>query len=319
MIDSFEREISYLRVSVTDRCNLRCRYCMPEEGIDKKNHLDILTLEELYEIIEASEELGFNKIRITGGEPLVRKDIDWLIRKTSALKGIKDIAMTTNGILLAEYAEVLKNAGLNRVNISLDTMNSDKFSQITRGGDLSRVLKGIKAALEYELTPIKINTVLIGGFNDDEIEELAELTLNHDIQVRFIELMPIGHAANWTKDKFISNETVLEKLKDLIPLVSEPGTPAKYYKIPGAKGKIGLINPISQHFCSTCNRIRLTADGKLKPCLHSNQEIDVRGALGNKEKIKEVIYSAITNKPQMHHINDKNYIPIVRDMSNIGG
>lgn len=319
MKDSYGRNIRYLRVSVTDRCNLRCMYCMPEEGVGKKTHLDMLTLEEIYQVIEASEDLEFDKIRITGGEPLVRKNIEWLIKKTAELEGIKDISLTTNGMLLAEYAEKLKAVGLNRVNISLDTLDPDKFKKITRGGDIERVLKGIKAALHYGLTPIKINTVLIGGFNDDEIEALAEMTLNNDIHVRFIELMPIGHAADWTKEKFIPNETVLKRLKDLIPLDNEDGSPAKTYKIPGAKGTIGLINPISQHFCSTCNRLRLTADGKLKPCLHSNKEIDVRPGLGNKEEIKKIIVDTIDIKPKAHHINDEGYKPIIRDMNDIGG
>lgn len=319
MKDTYGRNIRYLRVSVTDRCNLRCKYCMPEEGVCKKTHREMLSLEEIYRIIEASEEIGFDKIRITGGEPLVRKNIEWLIKKTADLEGIKDIAMTTNGILLAQNAEKLKNAGLNRVNISLDTLNPDKFKEITRGGNLSDVLKGIKAAIHYGLTPIKINTVLIGGFNDDEIEDLAEYTLNHDIHVRFIELMPIGHAADWTNEKFIPNEVVLEKLKDLIPLKTEDGSPAKIYKIPGAKGTIGLINPISQHFCSTCNRLRLTADGNLKPCLHSDKEIDVKGSLGHKEEIKKIIVDTIEMKPREHHINDSDYKPITRDMNGIGG
>lgn len=319
MKDTYGRNIRYLRVSVTDRCNLRCMYCMPEEGVCKKTHLDMLSLEEIYQIIEASAEMGFDKIRITGGEPLVRKNIEWLVKKTAELEGIKDIAMTTNGILLAEYAEKLKDAGLNRVNISLDSLDADKFREITRGGDIERVLDGIKAALHYGLTPIKINTVLIGGFNDDEIEDLAEFTLNHDIHVRFIELMPIGHAANWAKEKFIPNETVLERLGDLIPLENEDGSPARTYRIPGAKGTIGLINPISQHFCSTCNRLRLTADGKLKPCLHSDKEIDVREGIGDKEEIKKIIVDTIGMKPKAHHINDKDYKPITRDMNKVGG
>jgi cyclic pyranopterin phosphate synthase len=319
MKDSHGRNIRYLRVSVTDRCNLRCKYCMPEEGVGKKKHLDILSLEEIYQIIEASEELGFDKIRLTGGEPLVRKNIEWLIKKTAALEGIKDISMTTNGILLADYAEKLKNAGLNRVNISLDTLNPEKFKAITRGGNLSDVLRGIEAAIHYGLTPIKINTVLIGGFNDDEIEELADYTMNHDIHVRFIELMPIGMSASWSNEKFISNETVLERLGNLVPLEMEPGSPSKEYRMHGAKGTIGLINPISQHFCSTCNRLRLTADGKLKPCLHSNKEIDVRKGLGNKEEIKKIIVETIDIKPREHHINDKDYKPITRDMNGIGG
>lgn len=319
MKDSFQREIRYLRVSVTDRCNLRCRYCMPEEGVDKMRHQDILSLEDIYQIIEASSELGFNKIRITGGEPLVRKNIEWLIKKTSELEAIQEIALTTNGILLAEKAGILKNSGLDRVNVSIDSLKPDRFSQITRGGDLSHVLEGIKAAVYYDLTPIKINVVLIGGFNDDEIEDFAELTLNHDLHVRFIELMPIGLASSWAKEKFISNQKVIDVLKDLKPIEVEAGSPAEYYRIPGAKGKIGLINPVSRHFCNNCNRIRLTSDGKLKPCLHSDMEIDLKNALGNREEMIKIMQKAVFEKPSMHHINDTGYVPIKRNMNNIGG
>ena len=320
MNDKYGRKINYLRVSVTDLCNLRCKYCMPEEGVLRKSHNEILSLEEFYEIIKCSTELGIDKIRITGGEPLVRKGIVSLIKKISELGAIKDIAMTTNGLLLEKYAYDLKNAGLKRVNISLDTLNSEKFKEITRGGNLDKVLRGIEAANNVSLTPIKINTVLIGGFNDDEIEKFAQMTIDYNIHVRFIELMPIGHASKWTKEKFISNNTVLKKLPSLIPLEEEQGVPAKYYKLPNAKGKIGLINPISRHFCSTCNRIRLTADGKIKPCLHSDKEIDIKTIIRNdKSKLKEILTEAILQKPEKHHINDEGYKPIVRDMVKIGG
>lgn len=320
MKDNFGRRINYLRVSVTDFCNLRCKYCMPEEGVIQKPHHEILSLEEIFEIIKCSTELGIDKIRITGGEPLVRKGIISLVEKISQLEEIKDLAITTNGVLLEKYAHDLKKAGLKRVNISLDTLNEVKYKEITRGGNLNNVIKGIEAANEVNLTPIKINTVLIGGFNDDEIVKFANLTMDYNIHVRFIELMPIGHASKWAEEKFLSNNIVLKKLPNLIPLEIERGVPAKYYKLPNAKGKIGLINPISNHFCTTCNRVRLTADGKIKPCLHSDKEIDIKTVIRNdKTKLKETLRRAILGKPAKHHINENGYKPIERDMFKIGG
>ncbi len=319
MKDRYERKIEYLRVSVTDRCNLRCRYCMPKEGIeDKKPHRDILTLEEIYEIVKASTLLGIKKVRITGGEPLTRKGIPGLIKKISQLNSIKDIAMTTNGILLKTYARELKEAGLSRVNISLDTMNEEKYKYITRFGSLKDVLDGINESKKAGLLPIKINTVLIGGFNDDEIEDFVNLTINEDIHVRFIELMPIGQAANWAKENFAPNTLVLDKFASLKPIPREDkSSPAEYYKLPGARGTVGLINPISHQFCGNCNRIRLTADGKIKPCLHSDRELDVKEALRSGEDITKIIESSIWVKPKMHHLNEGESIK--RDMMRIGG
>ncbi|MFZ5352491.1 MAG: GTP 3',8-cyclase MoaA [Bacillota bacterium] len=321
MKDKQGRNINYIRVSVTDRCNLRCRYCMPEEGIVKKEHSEMLALEEIYKVIEACMPLGINKVRLTGGEPLVRKGIVELISKLSKLEQIKDIALTTNGVLLAEYADDLKKAGLSRVNISLDTLDGNKYRSITRCGKIQDVLNGIEAAKACNLTPIKINTVLIGGFNDDEIEDFVNLTKYGNIDVRFIELMPIGQASSWTKDKFIPNSIVLDRVKELEEVEGyDPGSTARYYKLPDALGKVGLINPISHKFCSECNRIRLTADGKLKPCLHSNQEIDIKSILredgGN---LFSAIEAAVYSKPLQHNLEDKEYIPINRDMFRIGG
>ena len=320
MKDNYGRRINYLRVSVTDLCNLRCKYCMPKEGVIQKSHNEILSLEEIYEIIKCSTELGIDKIRITGGEPLVRKGIISLIKKISDLNEIKDLAITTNGVLLEKYAYNLKKAGLKRVNISLDTLNAEKYKEITRGGNLDSVLRGIEAANNADLNPIKINTVLIGGFNDDEIVKFANFTMDYNIHIRFIELMPIGHASKWTKEKFMSNDIVLKKLSNLVPLEEERGVPAKYYKLPNSKGKIGLINPISSHFCTTCNRIRLTADGKIKPCLHSDKEINIKAIIRNdKTKLKQILKEAILFKTEKHHINDNGYKPIERDMFKIGG
>ena len=319
MNDRYGRQIEYLRVSVTDRCNLRCRYCMPEEGIiDKKPHSDMLTLEEIYEVVKACASLGVNKVRITGGEPLARKGVVGLIEKISKIKGIKDIGMTTNGVLLKKYAKELKEAGLKRVNISLDTMDEEKYKYITTFGELKDVLEGIDEARIVGLLPIKINVVLIGGFNDNEIEDFVKFTVNEDIQIRFIELMPIGEASNWARENFIPNTLVLDKFKELKPVPREDkSSPAEYYKIPGAKGMVGLINPISHRFCSNCNRIRLTADGKIKPCLHSNQEIDIKGAIKSGGNLKEVIMNAIMSKPEEHHLNEGESIK--RNMIRIGG
>lgn len=318
MKDSFGRVINYLRISVTDRCNLRCKYCMPEKGISKLCHEDILTLEEIYEITKVFVELGINKVRFTGGEPLARKGLVDLIAKISKLEGVKDLAMTTNGILLKDHAKELKEAGLNRVNVSLDTLDEEKYRTITRGGKLKDVLEGIEEAKKIGLAPIKINTVLIGGFNDDEIESLVSLTEKEEIDLRFIELMPIGEASSWAEENFISNDIILEKIKDLMRVPREDvSSPAVYYKLPNGKGKVGIINPISCKFCQNCNRVRLTSKGQLKLCLHSNQEIDIKTALRNGEDVKELILKSIGKKEESHHLEDGKYI--TRNMNQIGG
>lgn len=318
MIDGFGRKINYLRISLTDRCNLRCIYCMPEKGImDIVSHDELLSLEEIYELTKSFVELGIDKIRFTGGEPLVRKNIVELVSKTSKLDGIKDISLTTNAQLLKSMAKDLKEAGLNRVNISLDTLDKDKFASITRGGNIDSVLEAIDVAIKVGLTPIKINTVLIGGFNDDEIGNLVQLT-KRGIDVRFIELMPIGEAAGFAKDKFISNDIILKKVSELQPVEREDiSSPATYYKLPGASGKVGIINPISCKFCDNCNRIRLTSTGQLKLCLHSNREIDLKSALRNKEDIKQIIKDSIMTKEESHHLENEEYI--TKNMNQIGG
>lgn len=318
MKDSFGREINYLRVSLTDRCNLRCEYCMPEEGIEKIKHSEILSLEDTYEIIKVFVELGIDKIRFTGGEPLVRLGVVDLISKVSKLEGVNEIALTTNGVLLEKYAKDLKEAGLTRVNISLDTLDEEKYREITRGGELQRVLNGIKTAKEVGLTPIKLNTVLIGGFNEDEIPSIINLTRDEEIDVRFIELMPIGEAAAFAKDKFIPNNKILQEVEGLMPLESkDKSSPALYYRLPGAKGKVGIINPISCKFCKDCNRVRLTSTGMLKLCLHSNREIDLKQHLRDKADLTQIIKDAIYSKEEEHHLEDKEYI--TRNMNQIGG
>lgn len=317
MQDKYNRNINYLRISVTDLCNLRCKYCMPNDGINKKSHNDILSFEEIDKITKAFVSLGINKIRLTGGEPLIRKNILDLVEKISNINGVKDLAITTNGILLKKYAKELKQRGLNRVNISLDTLNSDKYSEITRGGKLKEVLEGIEEARKVGLDPIKINTVLIGGFNDDEIEDFVYLT-KENIDVRFIELMPIGETYNWNLDKFVSNKIVLDKIKDLVWVnKKEPSSPADYYRLPNGKGKVGLINPISSKFCSSCNRLRLTSNGKLKLCLHNNDEIDLTPILRSNINLEDYLIKTIYKKPKAHNLENGSYT--YKNMVQIGG
>ncbi|GAA0116440.1 GTP 3',8-cyclase MoaA [Clostridium senegalense] len=318
MIDSFGRNINYLRISVTDLCNLRCKYCIPEQGINKIDNKEILTLEEIEEITKIFVELGVTKVRITGGEPLVRKNVLKLIKNIGSIEKIKDFSITTNGTSLEDYIEELKAFGVNRLNISLDTFNEDRYKYITRGGELQKVLNGIEKAKQMGISPIKFNVVLVKGFNDDEIKDFVNLTIDEDVHVRFIELMPIGQCKNWSLGKFISNETILSKVKGLEEVESEDiSSPAKYYKLPNAKGKVGLISSISCNFCKDCNRIRLTCDGKLKLCLHSDEEIDLKNPLRNGEDVKQIIINAINKKPQRHNLEDGEYIN--RNMVAIGG
>jgi len=321
MKDLYQRRINYMRISVTDLCNLRCQYCMPEEGIaSKKHHKQILSFEEMAEIVRVAAAIGVNKIRITGGEPLIRKDIVGFIGSISRINGINDIALTTNGLLLKVMGKELKEAGLNRLNISIDTLKPERFKEITRGGELHKVLDGIQEALRLGLKPIKLNAVVIGGFNEDEIEDLVRLTVEDDIDVRFIELMPIGEASNWAKERFISNEEIKNRIGHMLPLEGDPSSPAKYYKLPKAKGRVGFINPISSHFCGSCNRIRLTCDGKLKPCLHSNQEVDImKVARNNPVELKDVLEKAILLKPEKHYLYTNQHEIGHRNMSEIGG
>ncbi len=298
MQDRFERKISYLRLSVTDLCNLRCRYCMPEEGIPKRPHDEILTFEELTEIVGAAVELGVTKVRITGGEPLVRRGITDLCADLRAIPGLKELAVTTNGVLLPELAKPLKEAGVDRVNISLDTLDPVKYRELTRCGELQQVLDGIEAAREAGLAPIKLNAVLMGGFNDDEIEDLVELTRTRDLQMRFIELMPVGPGASFAPEAFIPCTEVLARVPELVP-EGHAGV-SRQYRLPGGAGTVGLITPISHEFCSECNRIRVTSDGKLKPCLHSAEEIPLRGLHG--EALREAIRRGVLHKPASHDI-----------------
>lgn len=319
MTDGCGRKIEYLRMSVTDACNLRCGYCMPDDGgkfrCGCRNNL---TADELVEVAAAASELGVKKLRITGGEPLVRSDIIELARRLSAIEGIEDISMTTNGTLLAPVAKELYDAGIHRINISLDTLDAEKYARITRGGRLADAVEGIRAAMAAGMSPVKLNTVLMGGVNDDEIEALAQLTVDYPIELRFIELMPIGDTEKFEREAYVPNTLVLEKLPQLMPLDSEKHSVARLYRLPDAKGKIGLISPLSNHFCNECNRLRLTADGCIKPCLHSAEEISVKGLHG--DELKEKILYAVSRKPKMHaELSATSRSESKRSMNRIGG
>lgn len=319
MKDLYERKINYMRISITDLCNLRCVYCMPEEGVEKHAHTKNLSFEEIIGLIKAGVAIGVDKIRLTGGEPLVRHGIVDLVRQIGEIPEIKDLTMTTNGILLPKYAKDLKEAGLKRVNISLDTFDPEKYHKITRWGQIEDVLAGIEAAKAAGMHPIKINTVLIKGFNDDEIEAFVNFTKNQDVDVRFIELMPLGESSGFAEHQYLSNDEVLRRMPELQPANESDKTgPAEYYQLPGAKGRVGLINPISKHFCAQCNRIRVTTDGKIKPCLHSNFEIDSSALRKEGKSYQEILIQAIEAKPERHHIteDDKH---VLRNMNEIGG
>jgi len=336
LIDNFGREISYLRVSITDRCNYRCIYCQSEKEFEFIPHQEILRFEEIVEIVQEAVNLGVTKVRITGGEPLVREGIVDFIRHLRKINKLEDISLTTNGFFLPEYAEKLKDAGLNRVNISLDSLQEEKYKKITRGGSLEKALKGIDSALKAGLLPIKINTVLIRGINDDEVEDFVRLTLERPLNIRFIEFMPSGEEViNEFEDEFISVQEIKEKLikKYLLnPIkISTANGPAKYYQIKGGQGTIGFITALSQHFCKTCNRIRLTSEGKLRPCLFSNKEIDIKEAIRKlardkkdegflrKKIIRDKLKEAVKLKPEGHKLNIKNQENLSFHMSRIGG
>ena len=314
MQDRFGRTVDYLRLSVTDRCNYRCQYCMPPEGVEKRTHRDILTLEELAEIAAAAVQCGVKKIRLTGGEPLVRRGVVDLCRMLRAIPGMEELCLTTNGSLLPQMAKPLRDAGLDRLNISLDTLRPDRFAAMTRLGTLQDVLDGIEAAEAAGFHDLKFDTVLIGGFNDDEIGNFVDLSREHPWEMRFIELMPMGPCASWDKGRFLPAETVLERIPGLVPIESQ-GV-ARRYRLPGAKGTVGLISPVSRGFCAFCRRIRVTADGRLKGCLHSREEISLRGLHG--QELVDAVRQGILRKPERHHLAAHNS-DTPRNMFEIGG
>ena len=317
MIDTYGRQITYLRLSVTERCNLRCRYCMPADGICKKRHDEMLTQEETIAAVRAAAALGISKLRITGGEPLVKPNIVDLCTKAAAVDGIREVCVTTNGTLLPKLAKPLRDAGVSRLNISLDTLDPEKFRYITRIGNLSDAVSGLDAALDCGFDRIKINAVLIGGFNDDEIPVLAELTRRYPLDVRFIELMPMYDSGDFGPEAYLPCTVVTDRLPELESMEPDGGV-ARLYRLPGAKGNIGLISPVSAHFCAECNRIRVTADGKVKPCLHSSDEISLKGL--DEDGMRETLRQAILSKPRWHgELSYRERSRAGRHMNQIGG
>ncbi|MFW5749533.1 MAG: GTP 3',8-cyclase MoaA [Halanaerobium sp.] len=314
--DELGRVIDYLRISITDRCNLRCRYCMPADGVENKSHQDILSYEDILKIVKYGKKLGIKKVRITGGEPLVRLGVEDFIAALNRLD-LEDISMTSNAVLLSKKAVRLKKAGLDRINISLDTLDSEKFKKITRRDNLTDVLQGIKAALKAGLDPVKLNVVLMKGVNDDELFDFVELSRKQKLNVRFIEYMPLGGEAE--AEKFISSREIKDLISqkfNLLPAVAKGNGPANYFKLEGAEGTIGFISALSEHFCSSCNRLRLTADGRFKPCLAGDQEILIKGF--SKEEIKAAYLKALEIKPVCHNLSFEHQ-DYSRNMSQIGG
>jgi len=322
LLDPFGRSINYLRISVTDRCNLRCIYCMPPEGVPQMSHSEILSYEEIRTVVRAAAELGINKIRLTGGEPLVRAELPKLIKMLSRIEGIQELSLTTNGTLLKNYALELRQAGLSRINLSLDTLKPDRFRYITRLGRLKDVLEGISAAKKAGFDPVKINAVVMQGINDDEILDFARMTCEEGCHVRFIELMPFKGMAEFVPSVEVRQRISLLGKLEPCPSITGNG-PAIYYRLAGAKGTIGFISPLTElPFCSRCNRIRLTPDGRLRPCLLGEDEIDLKMPLRNNastEELRRLILKAVASKPEHHHLEGGNVRPVKRKMSQIGG
>ncbi len=312
MEDGYQRDITYLRLSVTDLCNLRCRYCMPAEGVEKRSHRDICSVEELVEIAAGAVACGVTKVRLTGGEPLVRRGILDICRGIRAIPEVRELCLTTNGLLLPELAKDLRRVGVDRLNVSLDTLRRSRYAHMTRRGRLEDVLAGLEAARAAGFTGTKLNVVLMAGFNEDEIGDFVALTEQEDLEVRFIELMPIGQG---TQERFLSAGAVLAAC----PRLEEVDTAgvARRYRLPGARGLVGLIAPMSCQFCTRCDRIRVTADGRLKPCLHSDQEIPLRGLHG--EDLTAAIRAGIQAKPLRHHMEERGRSDSDRYMNEIGG
>lgn len=332
--DSYSRVIDYLRISITDKCNLRCIYCMPPDGIAPVRHTDILSYEEIVRVATVAARLGVRKIRLTGGEPLVRKDIAFLVASLRAIPGIEDLSLTTNGTLLGQHANTLADAGLGRVNVSIDSFRPDRYREITRGGDLEAVRRGVQAAEQAGLKPLKINMVPMRGVNEDEIHDFARMTVDTERHVRFIECMPVGSIDFWDPGKYVTTDEIrriIETLGPLSPVRARKNGPSKYYRIKGAKGVLGFISALSHHYCGDCNRLRLTADGKLRPCLFSETEIDIRSAMragAADDEIERLLRLSIEVKPKGHTLDGSVPLPgssqtaphaAGRYMSRIGG
>ncbi|HEY9084425.1 MAG TPA: GTP 3',8-cyclase MoaA [Candidatus Tyrphobacter sp.] len=326
LTDAFARPIEYLRVSVTDKCNLRCVYCMPEGGLPWLKRDEILSYEEIARIVEAAAAVGVRAIRLTGGEPLLRRHLERLLEMIARIPGIDDIALSTNGLLLEEQIEALAAAGLRRVNVSLDTLSPERFEEIARRPGLERVLRAIDAAIERGLAPVKINCVMMRGRNDDEVEAFAELSRRLPVAVRFIEAMPVIEYADAQREEYVSADELLERLRsvgDLQPVDGPHGNgPARYFAFPGAAGTIGVITPLSHDYCDRCNRIRLTADGRLRLCLFGDHHVDLRGPLragAAAEEIGEILSRSMLIKPERHYLRLGEPASQMRALSEIGG
>ncbi len=325
-IDHYNRRISYLRVSVTDRCNLRCIYCLPVKDLKLLDHAEILSYEEILKVVIAGTERGIRKVRLTGGEPLARRNFVQFVASVCRIPKLEDVSITTNGVLLKERAKEIFDAGVHRINISLDTLNRLKYAKITGYNCFDAVWEGLQEAEAVGFSPIKINVVAVRGLNDDEFPRLAELSLKKPYHVRFIEYMSIGHDSKWKPEKYISSDEIKSKLESIGPLHRIPRAthdgPAERYRFESAKGEIGFISVLSRHFCPACNRLRLTADGKLRPCLFADNEVDVKTPLRNKcttQELKGLFREAIAKKPRHHHGKITDGRECLRPMYAIGG
>jgi cyclic pyranopterin phosphate synthase len=325
LIDQYQRHLSYLRISITDRCNLRCIYCMPREMIPKLEHADVLRYEEILRVARVAAGLGITKLRVTGGEPLVRREACDLLVQLNQLPGIREVSLTTNGVLLSERLDDILAAGVRRINVSLDSLKPERFAAITRVNCFQKVWDGIMAALDRGMAPVKINVLALRGINDDELTDLAALSLRYPVHVRFIEQMPIGEAAMRPVRPLLTPEikALLAPMGRLEPVpASANDGPAERYRIPGAPGEIGFISAISHHFCDRCNRLRLTASGGLRPCLLSDHEEDLRTPLrrgASDEELAKVFLSAVRHKPARHHLAEPRHEEVASAMSRIGG
>ena len=326
LIDHYERRLNYLRISITDRCNLRCLYCMPREGLDKLKHEDILTYEEILRLAKIAVGLGVDKIRLTGGEPLVRKDFPRLLPELMALPGLKDLSITTNGIFLKEHLENIRGAGVKRINVSLDSLHRDRYRRITGYDGFDRVWEGIQLAHKLNFHPIKINMVVLKGMNDDEVADFAELSVRYPFHIRYIEYMPSGLLHHNEPLHFVSNTVIRETLEVAQPLIRIPRTaidgPTVRYRFEGAPGEIGFISPLTHHFCQVCNRLRLTANGHLRPCLLSDQELDLKGPMragATDRDLVKIFADAADKKPRAHHVGSEDADALSGRMSAIGG
>jgi cyclic pyranopterin phosphate synthase len=326
LVDGWEREIKSLRVSVTDRCNFRCRYCMPAEGLEWLRRDEVLSFEEITRIVRVLAAMGVNEIRLTGGEPLVRRDLPRLVEMIAAIPGVDDLSLTTNGILLDRLAAPLVQAGLRRINVSLDSLSHVRFAEMTRRDALDRVLVGLEEAERHpELRPIKVNCVAIRGFTEEEVPALAELARRKPYIVRFIEFMPLDADGTWRGDEVLTGGEIRALIEERWPLVEVPAkasSTAKRFRFADGAGEIGFVNPVSEPFCSSCDRIRLTADGQLRTCLFSRREWDLKAPLRDgvsDGELSDRIRWAVRHKELKHRINEPGFVRASRSMSQIGG